>query len=216
MQDREIVLETIALKKHFGGVIVIDKVDMKLYKNEILAIVGDNGAGKSTLIKCISGAYQEDSGEIYFEGKPIKIRNTSDAKRLGIETVYQDKVLITVIDAPSNLFLYREKLRDGFILGKIFKFLDESYMRKETEKFLAKVGEKIQDTRAPTSSLSGGQQQMIAVARALYWSAKILIFDEPTNNLDTKEQKRAIERILTIRNNHTEVSIIVISHNLTF
>ena len=214
MQDREIVLETIALKKHFGGVIGIDKVDMKLYKNEILAIVGDNGAGKSTLIKCISGAYQEDSGEIYFEGKPIKIRNTSDAKRLGIETVYQDKGLIPLLDAPSNLFLNREKLRNGFILGKIFKFLDESYMRKETEKFLAKVGEKIQDTRAPTSSLSGGQQQMIAVARALYWSAKILIFDEPTNNLDTKEQKRAIERILTIRNNHTEVSIIVISHNL--
>ena len=209
----EVVLETKALEKYFGGIHAVDGVDMQLYKNEILAIVGDNGAGKSTLIKCITGVYRKDRGDIYLDGDHVDIHNTRDAKKLGIETVYQDKGLISVLDAPSNLFLGREKLREN-LLGKLFKFLDVKYMKKETKDLLAKIGVEIRDLAAPVNFLSGGQQQSVAVGRAVYWSAKILIFDEPTNNLGVKEQAKAISLIKTIRDTHPEVSIIVITHNL--
>ncbi|MBM3706791.1 MAG: sugar ABC transporter ATP-binding protein [Actinobacteria bacterium] len=209
----EVVLETKALEKHFGGIRAVDQIDMKLYKNEILAIVGDNGAGKSTLIKTITGVYRKDGGEIYLEGNKVDIHNTRDAKNLGIETVYQDKGLISVLDAPSNLFLGREKLRNN-VLGKLFRFLDVRYMREETKGLLARIGVEIKDLSAPVNFLSGGQQQSVAVGRAVYWSAKILIFDEPTNNLGVKEQAKAINLIRAIRDTHPEVSIIVITHNL--
>ncbi|MCD4669767.1 MAG: ATP-binding cassette domain-containing protein [Actinomycetia bacterium] len=211
--NNEVVLETKALEKHFGGIRAVNKIDMKLYKNEILAIVGDNGAGKSTLIKCIAGVYRKDEGELYIEGKKVDINNTKDAKDLGMETVYQDKGLISVLDAPSNLFLGREKLRDN-VLGKVFRFLDERYMREETRKLLARIGVEVKDIASTVNFLSGGQQQSVTVGRAVYWSAKILIFDEPTNNLGVREQAKAINLIRTIRDTHPEVSIIIISHNL--
>lgn len=213
IRNKEVILETIALEKHFGGIKAVDKVDLKLYRNEILGIVGDNGAGKSSLIKTITGVYRKDGGEIFVNGEKVEIYNTRDAKKLGIETVYQDKGLIQILDAASNLFLGREKLRNN-ISGKWFKFLDVRYMRKETEKLLSKVGVQLKELVAPVNSLSGGQQQSIAVGRAIYWTGKILIFDEPTNNLGVKEQSKAINLIKTIKDTYKEISIIVITHNL--
>ncbi len=210
---KEVVLETHNLEKHFGGIKALNSINIKLYKNEIVAIVGDNGAGKSTLIKTITGVYQKDGGEVYLEGKKVDIRTSRDAKSLGIETVYQDKGLIDVLDAPSNLFLGREKTRKN-ILGKVFRFLDVSFMRSETKKLLAKIGVEVKDLNASTNQLSGGQQQSLAVGRAVYWGGKILIFDEPTNNLGVKEQSKAIDLIRNIRTTYKDVSIIVITHNL--
>ncbi len=212
-EKKEVVLETSKLEKHFGGIKAIDKIDMKLYENEILAIVGDNGAGKSTLIKTITGVYKKDGGDIFIQGMNVEIHNTRDARNLGIETVYQDKGLIQVLDSPTNLFLGREKFQKN-PLGKALYFLDVKNMREETRKLLMRLGVKIKDINAPVNLLSGGQQQSIAVGRALYWSGKILIFDEPTNNLGIEEQHKTIELIRTIRNNYKEVSIIVITHNL--
>jgi len=212
-RNKEVILEIIGLEKRFGGIRAVDKVDFKLYRNEILGIVGDNGAGKSSLIKTITGVYKRDGGEIFVSGKKVEIHNTREAKELGIETVYQDKGLIQILDATSNLFLGREKLRNN-ILGKWFKFLDVRYMRKETEKLLSKIGVQLRELVAPVNSLSGGQQQSIAVGRAIYWTGKILIFDEPTNNLGVKEQSKAINLIKTIKNTYEGISIIVITHNL--
>jgi len=211
--ENDVVLEIRGLEKHFGGIRAVDKIDMKLYRNEILAIVGDNGAGKSTLIKTIVGVNKKDGGEIYIEGKEVEIHNTRDAKNYSVEVVYQDKGLIQTLDASSNLFLGREKIQKN-LLGKLFRFLDNKYMRKETEKLLIRIGVKLKNLNAPTGFLSGGQQQSVAVGRAIYWGGKILIFDEPTNNLGVGEQHKTIEHIKNIRDTYKDVSIIVITHNL--
>jgi ABC-type sugar transport system ATPase subunit len=210
---KEIALETIKLEKHFGGIKAVDGIDMKLYKNEILAIVGDNGAGKSTLIKTITGVHKKDGGKILVEGNEALIHNTKDARHLGIETVYQDKGLIQVLDAPSNLFLGRERYRKN-LFGRLFNFLDFKYMRAETIELLARLSVDIRNITAHVSMLSGGQQQSVLVGRALYWSGKILIFDEPTNHLGVEEQHKAIELIRKIRDTYEGIAIIVITHNL--
>jgi len=210
--NNKVVLETKSLKKYFGGIKAVDNVNMKLHKNEILAIVGDNGAGKSTLIKVITGVYKKDSGDIYLNGEKVEINNTRDARHLGIETVYQDKGLVSVLDTPSNLFLGREVFQKN-ILGKLFKFLDFRFMREEAKKLLKMFGIKLKNIYADVSVLSGGQQQSIVVGRAIYWSGKIIIFDEPTNNLGVKEQHKAIDLIRRVRDKYN-VSIILITHNL--
>ena len=211
--DAEVVLETKGLEKHFGGIRAIDKIDMRLYRNEILGVVGDNGAGKSTLIKTITGVYRKDGGSVYIEGGEADIHNTRDAKTFGIETVYQDGGLIKVLDGPGNMFLGREKVKDN-IWGKVFRLMDFRFMREETEKLLEELGIKIKEINAPTVNLSGGQQQSVAVGRAIYWSGKILIFDEPTNNLGVREQLKALELIKNIRKKFGAISIIIITHNL--
>jgi len=210
--NNKVVLEIKSLKKNFGGIKAVDDVSMKLHKNEILAIVGDNGAGKSTLIKIITGVYKKDSGEICINGEKVEINNTRDARHLGIETVYQDKGLIPVLDTPSNLFLGREVFQKN-ILGKLFKFLDYRFMREEAKKLLKLFGIKLKNIHADVSVLSGGQQQSIVVGRAIYWSGKIIIFDEPTNNLGVKEQHKTIALIRRVRDKYN-VSIILITHNL--
>lgn len=209
----DIVLETRNLEKHFGGIMAVDNIDMKLYRNEILAIVGDNGAGKSTLIKTITGVNKKDGGDIFIEGKKAEIFNTKDAKHYGIEVVYQDKGLVQTLDASTNLFLGREILQKN-LFGRFFRFLDNIYMIKETEKLLIKIGVSLKNLKAPINSLSGGQQQSVAVGRAIYWGGRILIFDEPTNNLGVREQQKTLEHIRNIRDNYKNVSIIVITHNL--
>ena len=211
--SNDVVLETRGLEKHFGGIKAVDGIDMKLYRNEILGIVGDNGAGKSSLIKSITGVYRKDAGSIFIDGEEVEIHNTRDAKMLGIETVYQDGGLIKVIDGPGNLFLGREVIRKN-MLGKIFRLLDFKYMRDETVTLLKNLEIRIKEINAHTSCLSGGQQQSIAVGRAIYWSGKILIFDEPTNNLGVREQKKALDLIKNIRNKFSNISIIIITHNL--
>jgi ABC-type sugar transport system ATPase subunit len=212
MNNRVIALEVKNLSKHFGGIKAIDQIDMKLYKNEIIAIVGDNGAGKSTLIKAISGLHRRDRGDIFIDGKKVEINNPSDARKHGIETVYQSEGLISTFDAAGNLFLGRLKARNN-LLGKIFKFTDDRYMRKEADKLLQRISIKLKDSRSELRNLSGGERQAVLVGRAVYWGGKIIIFDEPTNNLSVMQQKKVIELIKNIRGEYN-VSIIVISHNI--
>lgn len=209
---RKVILETKSLCKYFGGIKAVHKVDMKLYEGEIIAIVGDNGAGKSTIIKTISGVYKKDSGEIYIAGEKAIVNNPIDAKNYGIETVYQDEGVISIYDASLNLFLGREKIRDN-ILGKLFGFIDYNYMREETAKLLKSIGIELKNMKEEVSNLSGGQRQSVAVGRAVYWGGKVLIFDEPTNNLGAKQERKIIDLIKKIRDEYN-VSIIIISHNI--
>jgi len=209
---RRVVLETVGLSKHFGGIKAIENINLKLYENEIIAIVGDNGAGKSTFIKTISGVYKKDSGDILINGEKAIINGPQDARRYGIETVYQDGGVIPLLDAKSNLFLGRVKIKDN-ILGKLFKILDYDYMKSETVKLLDRMGVSLKDIDAPLLNLSGGQRQSVAVGRAIYWGGKIIIFDEPTNNLGVKQERKIIELIKKIRADFG-VSIIIISHNI--
>lgn len=210
---KRVVLEAKKLSKYFGGIKAVNGVDLKLYEGEIIAIVGDNGAGKSTLIKTISGVYKKTSGQIYINGKEVDINSTLDSRRNGIETVYQSEGALDSFDAPANLFLGREKLQNN-LLGKLFKIMDTRYMKKETEKMLERVGVKLKDLSADVSNLSGGQRQSVIVGRAVYWGGKILIFDEPTNNLGPEQQRRVIDLIKRIRDEYN-VSIIVISHSIS-
>ena len=210
--NRKIALEVKNLSKYFGGIRAANNINMKLYEGEIVAIVGDNGAGKSTLIKTITGIYKKDSGEVYVNGKLAIIEKPSDARRYFIETVYQDEGLIPVFDAPSNLFLGRWKLQDN-ILGKVFRIIDYKYMREETIKLLKKVGVEVKNIKAELTDLSGGQRQSVKVGKSIYWGGKILIFDEPTNNLGAIQEKKITELIKKIRVEYN-ISIIIISHNI--
>jgi len=210
--EKRTVLEVKGLIKYFGGVKAVDNVDLQLYENEIIAIVGDNGAGKSTLIKAISGAYKRDSGEIKIDGEVAHIFDTKSARRYGIETVYQDQGLILDFDAASNVFLGREKYMENS-LGNFIKLLNFKYMKKEAEKLYKKIGINFKNINTPVRVLSGGQRQGIVIGKAIYWGGKIIIFDEPTNNLGVKEQKRVIDLIKQLRDKYN-IAIIIISHNL--
>lgn len=212
MDQRKVVLETRDLCKYFGGIKAVDQVNMKLYEGEIIAIVGDNGAGKSTIIKTISGVHKKNSGEIYINGEKAKINNTVDARRYGIETVYQEQELILNFNAASNVFLGREKLQNN-IFGKLIRVVDDNYMRKETVKLLKKIGIELEDINLEIRNLSGGQRQSIVVGKAVYWGGQILIFDEPTNNLGAKQEKNVSKLIKRIRDKYN-VSIIIITHNI--
>lgn len=213
MEKRQVVLEVRKLCKFFGGIKAVNEVDMKLYKGEIIAIVGDNGAGKSTLIKTISGVYKKNSGEIYVNGNKVNINEPNDAKRYGIETVYQEGGLIPTFNAYLNLFLGREKFQDN-IFGKWFKFVNFKYMKEETQKMLKKIGIEIKDIDSELNNLSGGQRQSVAVGKAVYWGGQIIIFDEPTNNLGAKQERKVIDLVKKIRNEYN-ISIIIITHNIS-
>lgn len=209
---RKVILEVKGISKHFGGIKAVDDLDLKLYEGEIIAIVGDNGAGKSTLIKMISGIYKKDRGKIYIDGSEAKIENAIDARNYGIETVYQDQGLVQNFNASLNLFLGREKVFNNFI-GRIFKMVDYRFMRRETKKMFDMIGIDIKDIYADVEQFSGGQKQSVVVGRAVYWGGKILIFDEPTNNLGVKQERRVIDLIKKVRKEYG-VSIIIISHNI--
>jgi ABC-type sugar transport system ATPase subunit len=209
---RDVVLEARGLTKRFGGIVANHNIDMKLYDREIIAIVGDNGAGKSTLIKIISGIYLPDSGEIRIRGEKSEINNPIDAKKYGIETVYQDEGLIRLFNPSMNLFLGRERIRKN-MLGKLFRMVDYRHMRNETEQLLERIDIRLKDINAEVSTLSGGQRQSVVVGRAVYWGSRIIILDEPTNNLGVKEERKIIELIKTLRDKH-DMSVIVISHNI--
>lgn len=212
MNDKAVKLEVKNLCKFFGGVKAVNNVSLKIHESEIVAVVGDNGAGKSTLIKVISGFHKRDGGEIILEGKKIEFDDPNEAKKNGIETVYQTEGLISVFNAAGNLFLGREKVYSN-ILGKLFKFTDEKYMEKETESLLKKLSIELKDIKEEMGNLSGGQRQAVLVGRAVYWGGKILIFDEPTNNLSVNQQRKVIDLIKNIRS-HYKISVIVISHNI--
>jgi D-xylose transport system ATP-binding protein len=189
----------------FGGIKAVDKVSVDLYPGEVVGLLGHNGAGKSTLIKCLSGAYQADAGEIFINGEKVIINNPRDARDQNIETIYQTLALADNLDAASNLFLGRELIGPG-------GFLDESKMEAETRKIMARLNPNFQKFNEPVSALSGGQRQSVAIARAVYFDAKILIMDEPTAALGPQESEMVSELIQQLKKQG--LGIFLIEHDI--
>jgi D-xylose transport system ATP-binding protein len=189
----------------FGGVHAVDGVTVDLYPGEIVGLVGGNGAGKTTLIRTLSGAHPADSGQILIDGEPVDIQTPRDAKRLGIETIYQTLALADNIDAPANVFLGREVTTR---LG----FLDSSAMEDATRKLMQRLNPKFRNFVAPVSSLSGGQRQSVAIARAVHFNARILIMDEPTAALGPAETAEVRDLIRQLSSEG--IGIFLISHDI--
>ncbi|HEX6510112.1 MAG TPA: ATP-binding cassette domain-containing protein [Chloroflexota bacterium] len=204
------LLQARSIQKHFGSVVAIRDANLELAAGEVHALVGDNGAGKSTLIKILSGVLQPDGGEILIDGRSVTINNPQAARDLGIETVYQDLALAGHLDAASNLFLGREEMLPP-PLGWM-GFLDKRAMRRRTEEEMRHLKIGIKSVEQPVLSLSGGQRQAVAVARAVAWGRRIVIMDEPTAALGVRESLMVLELIREIRNRG--IGVIMISHNL--
>jgi fructose transport system ATP-binding protein len=205
------VLSARGLVKHYGHVTAIDGADFDLYPGEILAVIGDNGAGKSSLIKVLSGAVVPDAGEVFLDGEPVHFKTPLDARRAGIETVYQDLAVAPAMDIATNLFLGREKRRGG-PLGSVLRMIDKPAMRKEADKQMRDLAIGIRSMSQAVETLSGGQRQGVAVARAAAWGRKLVIMDEPTAALGVKESAMVLELIKRVRDKG--LPVILISHNM--
>ena len=192
------------ISKHFGGVRSLEDVSIDLYPGEVVGLLGHNGAGKSTLIKVLSGAYSADAGQVLIEGKEVKIPTPRAAQDLGIETIYQTLALADNLDVPANIFLGRELLRGGQ--------LDEDGMELEARKVLERLKVKIPNLKLPVFNFSGGQRQCIAISRAIFFKAKVLIMDEPTAALGMQETAQVNELIMTLK--QEGVGIFLISHDM--
>jgi D-xylose transport system ATP-binding protein len=191
--------------KNFGPVRALTDIDLDIYPGEVLALVGDNGAGKSTMIKTISGIWAPDSGRVFWEGKEVHVRNPRDAAALGIATMYQDLALADNLDIVQNMYLGREIIRLGT--------LDEITMEKTAKSTLADLSvTTVRSIRQPVGSLSGGQRQAVAVARAVLEDAKLVIMDEPTAALGVSQTAMVLNLVKTLRDRG--VSVLIISHNL--
>jgi len=210
--DVKPLLEGRGLVKRYGHVTALAGSDFELMPGEILAVIGDNGAGKSSLIKCLSGAVIPDEGEIRLDGEVINMRTPIDARAYGIETVYQTLAVSPSLDIADNLFLGREPRAPG-IMGKVFRKLDRGKMRDEAARQMSELGiMTIQDINQQVESLSGGQRQGVAVARAAAFGSKVIILDEPTAALGVKESGHVLELILKVRD--SGIPVILISHNM--
>jgi len=201
----EPLLKVRGIEKHFGAVQALYAVDLDLPAGYVTALCGDNGAGKSVLTKCISGVYQPDHGQVFWEGAPVHVRSTRDASRLGIETVYQDLALCDNLDIVQNMFLGRELLRS--------RLLDEDDMERRAAKTLAGLRvTSVRSIRQPVRSLSGGQRQSVAVAKAVMWNSKLVIMDEPTAALGVNQTRQVLDLVKRLRDQG--LAVMVISHNL--
>ncbi|MGB5870464.1 MAG: ATP-binding cassette domain-containing protein [Albidovulum sp.] len=189
----------------FGGIKAVDHVSIDLFPGEVVGLLGHNGAGKSTLIKCLSGAYRADSGDILVSGQKVEINNPRDARALNIETIYQTLALADNLDAASNLFLGRELVSP---LG----FVDDGKMEAETRKIMARLNPNFRKFNVPVSELSGGQRQSVAIARAVYFNARILIMDEPTAALGPHETQMVAELIQELK--RQGIGIFLIEHDI--
>ena len=206
------VLVAKKLSKKYGKVVALDNADLELYPGEVLGVIGDNGAGKSTLIKALCGAVIPDSGEIQLDGNKVSFTSPIEARKLGIETVYQNLALSPALSITDNMFLGREIRQKGF-MGKVLKFLDQKAMAEEARKRLSDLGLlTIQNINQLVETLSGGQRQGVAVARATSFGTKVVIMDEPTAALGVKESRRVLELIGEVR--ARGIPIILISHNM--
>ncbi len=206
------LLQARSLVKHYGHVVALDRADFELYAGEILGLIGDNGAGKSTLIKALTGAVIPDQGEILLDGEPVKFRSPLDARRAGIETVYQTLALAPALSIADNLFLGREQRSRG-ILGKLVGALDRGAMQQRAQDELNQLGiMTVQSIRQTVETLSGGQRQAIAVARAAAFGTRIVMMDEPTAALGVRESRRVLDLILTVKGRG--LPIVLISHNM--
>ncbi|MGA2795503.1 MAG: ATP-binding cassette domain-containing protein [Roseiarcus sp.] len=198
------------ITKRFGGLVAVNNVSFDLNRGEVFGLLGDNAAGKSTLIKCISGVYQAEEGEIVFEGKRVQLAHPIDARQHGIETIYQDLALANNLDVGANIFLGREVKRRH--LGGLIQTLDNKAMERASRQTLESLQIHFPTLTQPIENLSGGQRQAVAIARAVYWDAKLVIMDEPTNNLGVPEQKKVLDLIRRLRDHG--VPVILITHIL--
>ncbi|WP_414936775.1 ATP-binding cassette domain-containing protein [Amycolatopsis sp. cmx-11-51] len=199
------------LVKRYGRVTAIDGADFELFPGEVLAVVGDNGAGKSSLIKALSGAVVPDSGEIEVDGQVVHFKSPLDARHHGIETVYQDLAVAPALDIASNMFLGREKRRKD-LFGQLFRKLDTATMRADAQRILDELGINIKSITQPVETLSGGQRQGVAVARAAAFGTKAVIMDEPTAALGVAESGKVLDLINRIR--ERGLPVVLISHNM--
>jgi D-xylose transport system ATP-binding protein len=199
------ILELRGISKSFGAVQALYEVDFHVSAGEVMALVGDNGAGKSTLIKCIAGIYSSDSGEVLFEGQPVSIHGPKDAARLGIEVVYQDLALADNLDVVQNMFLGRER-KNGFVL-------DEVSMEQAARDTLGKLSVRtLRSVRQLVSSLSGGQRQTVAIAKAVLWESKLVVLDEPTAALGVAQTRQVLDLVRRLAD--TGHAVVFISHNM--
>lgn len=198
------------LVKKFGGLVAVNHVSLDIFPGEVVGLVGDNAAGKSTLIKCVSGVYHPDGGEIYFQGRQMFFTRPIEARQAGIETIYQDLALANNLNVSANIFMGREAKKH--YLGGLIHILDEDFMLHESQKILDQLEIRFPSLVQKIENLSGGQRQAVAIARSTYWNAKLMIMDEPTNNLGVIEQRKVLDLIRRLR--EQGVPVILISHTL--
>jgi simple sugar transport system ATP-binding protein len=197
------------LSKHFGGLVAVDQVSLEVRAGEVVGLLGDNGAGKSTLIKMLSGVYAPDGGRLILNGREVSFASPHDARDAGIETIYQDLALCENLDAAANIFLGREPVRRTLL---VLRAVDRRRMLEESRRILAQLDIRIPGLSRPIRMMSGGQRQAVAIARAVYWNARLLIMDEPTAALGVPEQRKVLALVRTLRDRG--VGTIIISHNL--
>jgi simple sugar transport system ATP-binding protein len=205
----EPILSAVDLYKHFGGLVAVDHVSLDVRAGEVVGLLGDNGAGKSTLIKMIAGVYQPDGGRLILNGKEASFASPQDARDAGIETIYQDLALCENLDAGANIFLGREPVRRLLV---VLRAVDRRRMLDESRRILDQLDIRIPGLARPIRQMSGGQRQAVAIARAVYWDARLMIMDEPTAALGVPEQRKVLALVRTLR--ERGVGVIIISHNL--
>ena len=202
----EPILELRGIDKSFGAVQVLHGVDFKVYPGQVTALVGDNGAGKSTLVKAVAGIYRADAGEFFFDGKPVTIHGPKDAGALGIEIVYQDLALCDNLDIVQNMFLGRERITSGVLL-------DELTMEDEARRTLASLSVRtVKSVRQSVSSLSGGQRQTVAIAKAVLWNSRVVLLDEPTAALGVAQTRQVLDLVRRLADQG--LGVVLISHNM--
>ena len=204
------ILEARGLSRSFGHVRALTGADFDIYPGEVVAIIGDNGAGKSTLVKALTGNLALDEGEIFFEGKRVSISSPQEASALGMEVVYQDLALAPHLNPVQNMFLGREIPRGG-VLGH-FGFMDEKSMLDAAVKGFAELGGTVRALHAPIGSMSGGQRQQVAIARAISWADKVVILDEPTAALGVVQTRNVLDSIKRVK--EKGIAVILISHSM--
>ncbi len=206
-----VVLEARGLVKHYGHVVALDGTDFEVRAGEIMGVIGDNGAGKSSLIKSLSGALEPSAGDILLDGRVVRMRTPLDARRAGIETVYQDLAVAPALSIAENLFLGREVRRPG-VSGRWMRRLDHVRMRDEAAQHLETLGIRVRSMTQPLETLSGGQRQGVAVARAAAFARHVVILDEPTAALGVRESDGVLDLIRRVRDRG--LSVVLVSHNL--
>ncbi|ARM74684.1 ATP-binding cassette domain-containing protein [Acidianus manzaensis] len=205
MSNKIPIVRMVNIHKWFGSLYAVRGIDLEIYPAEVIGLIGDNGTGKSTLMRILAGYYKPDIGEIYVDEQKVEFNSPHDAKKLGIEMMYQDLSLVNTIDIRRNFFLGRE------ITGR-FGFLKMNKMKEEAKKALEEIGLRIPNLNLRVDEISGGQRQGLAFARAYYFKKRLLITDEPTNNLSVKETQRVMDTISALKK--TGISVIFVSHNL--
>jgi simple sugar transport system ATP-binding protein len=205
----EPILRVVEFSKHFGGLVAVDDVSLEVYPGEVVGLIGDNGAGKSTLIKMISGVHRPDGGRLFLDDREVSFSSPMEARAAGIETIYQDLALCENLDAGANIFLGREPVRRA--LG-VLPSIDRTRMLRESRRVLEQLDVRIPGLARPIRQMSGGQRQAVAIARAVYWNARLMIMDEPTAALGVPEQRKVLALVRTLR--ERGVPVIIITHNI--